>query len=229
MLVHTTPGRTRLLNGCSRIIWNNVRFGSSESNHGTSNANFPSFSTKGDFQNFTKSPRMDTIASIVVHRTCSPPNSTLFSDKILRSSLIEGSLYAVETVTQTISKDTNLKTSNLTSQLTSDCLDRLEASLANLNSIDQIGIEKDDIFFAWLEKYDESKNTMRICTMSYPSYNQLKERNNELQVHMSKNDIIISNWDFVKVENDWKIRGMAMRKLGECTTKPFHWRWKDSV
>jgi len=237
LLPHATTGRTRLLNWCNKIVSNKVRFCSSDIN---SNANFPSFSTKGDFQDFTKSPNMTTIVSIVNHGECVPPKATLFSDQMLKSSLLEGSLYAVEAVTQTISKHKNIKASNLTSQLTSDCLNRLDAALAKLNSIDQIGIKREDIFFAWLGKYNESKNRMRICTMSYPCHNilrqnPLKEESSErrklaiseLEEHMSKNDIIVSNWDFVIKDNQWKIGEIAMRKLGETDmTKPFHFRWK---
>ena len=41
--------------------------------------------------------------------------------------------------------------------------------------LEQIGIDKEDIFFAWLGKYDDSKTNMTICTLSFPSYYYLRQ------------------------------------------------------
>ena len=48
----------------------------------------------------------------------------------------------------------------------------------------------------------------------------------ECGIHMNKNDIIVSNWDFVRENEEWKIEGISMQKLSDCTLKPFHMRWK---
>ena len=93
------------LKTCGIILCNNVRFYSGESKFGKSNAKFPSFSTKEKFQDFQKTPNLGTIASIILFGTSTPSNAKLFAEKMPASSLIEGSLYAVESVTQAISFD----------------------------------------------------------------------------------------------------------------------------
>ena len=98
------PHTRRSLKTCGVILWNNARFYSGESKFGKSNANFPSFSTKEKFQDFQKTPNPGTIASIILYGTSLPPNAKMFAERMPASSLIEGSLHAVESVTQTISE-----------------------------------------------------------------------------------------------------------------------------
>ena len=98
----------RLLKYCSRNVMKvNLRFCSSESKYGKSNANFTSFTTKASgFQDFEKTPSLRVIASIIINGASIPPNSHLFSEKLDATELIEGSLHAVEAVTQAISSET---------------------------------------------------------------------------------------------------------------------------
>ena len=49
---------------------------------------------------------------------------------------------------------------------------------------------------------------------------------NEFNQHMSSNEIIVSNWEFVQENGDWKIDAIAMRKLKECVMNLFYIRWK---
>merc|ERR1739848_881821 len=112
--------------------------------------------------------------------------------------------------------------------------------------------------FSWLRNYDEKGMKIQICTLSFPSYNylrngvvhrrqkgkamadglteeflagkitkseafekrgeQMKELNDEFNLdevhkHLDTNDIIVSNWDFVQENGDWKIEGIVMQRL----------------
>ena len=87
----------------------NLRFcsSSSESKYGKSNANFTSFTTKASgFKDFEKTPSLRVIASIIINGASIPPNSKLFLERLDATELIEGSLHAVEAVTQAISSET---------------------------------------------------------------------------------------------------------------------------
>ena len=137
--------------------------------------------------------------------------------------------------------------------------------------MEQIIIDKEDIFFAWLGKFDEPNTKMTICTLSYPSYHYLRQalpggkeklkefvkeqaeaskdgkftedqlealkhysdkvliKRDEFNQHMSSNEIIVSNWEFVQENGDWKIDAIAMRKLQECMMKPFYMRWQFRI
>ena len=153
--------------------------------------------------------------------------------------------------------------------LTNNCITSLDNVFAKPIQLEHIGIDKEDIFFAWLGKFDEPNTKMTICTLSYPSYHylhqglprgkaKLKEflkeaaeaskdgrftedqleglkeisekeliKREEFDQHMSSNEIIVSNWEFVQENGDWKIDAIAMRKLKECIImKPFYIRWR---
>ena len=56
--------------------------------------------------------------------------------------------------------------------------------------------------------------------------NQSELVKKQFKQHMDTNDIIICNWDFVQEDGEWKIDGIAMRKLSECIITPFYYRWK---
>jgi len=262
----------RLLKYRSRHVMVNLRYSSSESKYGKSNSNFTSFTTKNNFQDFEKTPNLKVIASIIIYGASVPPQANLFDSKA--SDLIEGSLHAVEAVTQAISNDTETEevASDLTSQLTNNCNSYLDhALLSKPIPLEPIGIDKEDIFFAWLGKYDQNNTKMTICTLSFPAYhysrqkvNRLKQDrddflneqteavkegrlnpdhmksfgvlnqeitsdNKEYMEHLNSNDIIVSNWDFVQEEGDWKIDGISMKKLKECIMGPFYWRWQLRV
>jgi len=259
----------RLLKYCSRNVMKvNLRFcSSSESKYGKSNASFTSFTTKtSGFQDFEKTPSLKVIASIIINGASIPPNSHLFSEKIDATELIEGSLHAVEAVTQAISSETEDADGVVSDLLTNNCISSMEHIL-----LEQIGIDKEDIFFAWLGKFDDSKTQMTICTLSFPSYHYLRQtipgkkakiedfvkeqaeatkdgrltkdhmealdhhtkqeliNRDEFNQHMNSNDIIVSNWEFVQEDGDWKIDNIAMRKLKECIMKPFYIRWQFRI
>ena len=98
----------RLLKCCSRNVMKvNLRFCSSESKYGKSNKDFTSFTTKpSGFKDFERTPSLRVIASIIINGASIPPNSKLFPERLDASELIEGSLHAVEAVTQAISSET---------------------------------------------------------------------------------------------------------------------------
>ena len=153
--------------------------------------------------------------------------------------------------------------------LTNNCITSLDNVFAKPIQLEHIGIDKEDIFFAWLGKFDEPNTKMTICTLSYPSYHYLRQalpsgkaklkeflkeqaeassdgkftedqlealkvfsnkelvKREEFHQHMSSNEIIVSNWEFVQENGDWKIDAIAMRKLKECIImKPFYIRWQ---
>ena len=61
----------------------------------------------------------------------------------------------------------------MVTQLTENCLSCLENVLARntkQKQLQHIGIDKEDIFFAWLGKRDEPNWKMTVCTVSFPSY-----------------------------------------------------------
>jgi len=237
--------------------------------------NFPGFSTKGNLENFEKSPNIRTVASVILYGSCVQPKSYVFpeikedrSTGIETVSLLEGCVHAVEAVTQNISTENH---EIMDSLLTQDCLNRYEAEMPNQENLKHIGIDKEDVIFHWLGSYDEKARKLRIGTMSFPSYHYLKhgmadrrqkhkdvitevsaeikdgqiplkegrkvtkERIEEgedfdmdqVQKHFDSNDIIVSNFDFVQEDGEWKIEGMVMQKLGKCLTPPFHWRWRN--
>jgi len=264
-----------VLKSCSKFFSTNLRFCSSDSKFGTSNMNFPGFSTKGNFENFEKSPNIRTIASVILYRSSVEPKKYLFPDRkedrstgIETVSLLEGCLHAVEAVTQNISTENH---EILDSLLTQDCLNHYEAEMPNKENLKHIGIDKEDVLFHWLGSFDEKAKKLRIGTLYFPSYHYLKQGMadrrqkhkdvinevseeikdgqiplkegwtikkermkesesfdiNQVQEHFDSNDIIVSNFDFVQEDGEWKIEGMVMQKLGKCLTPPFHWRWRN--
>ena len=74
---------------------------------------------------FEKIPNLRTIMSIIAYGRNINKKNYLFPEKIETDTLIEGCLYAVEYVTQTISTENVKKVNtNLNNYLTQDCLDR---------------------------------------------------------------------------------------------------------
>ena len=143
---------------------------------------------------------------------------------------------------------------DLSSQLTNNCISNLDnALLSKPIPLEPIGIDKEDIFFAWLGKYDQQNTKMTICTLSFPSYHHLRHKiatfkqnrtefmkeqqeaakegrfnpdhvkaemskemmdldKSGMDEHLASNDIIVSNWEFIQEDGDWKINGIAMRR-----------------
>ena len=156
--------------------------------------------------------------------------------------------------------------------LTNSCITSLDNVFAKPIQLEHIGIDKEDIFFAWLGKFDDPNTKMTICTLSYPSYHYLRQalpsgkakvdefakeqaeatkdgrltkeefieaiknysdkeliNRNEFNQHMSSNEIIVSNWEFVQDNGDWRSDAIAVRELKECITKPFYMRWQFRI
>lgn len=262
---------TRVLKSCSKFFSTNLRFCSSASKFGTSNKNFPGFSTKDSLQTFEKSPSMKIIANVILYGACVSPKSYIFAEKIDATSLIEGCVHAVEAVTQDISTENN---ESMDSLFTRDCLNRFRDVVPSKENLKHIGIDKEDILFYWLKNFSE-ENTMKIQIgiLHFPSYHYMKEgivgrkqkqkdiinevseevksgqvtfnegwkiqnermkeeRDNEFDVdkadkHYENNDIIVSNWDFVQEDGDWKIDGIVMQNMSKLLAPPFYFRWKS--
>merc|ERR1711964_203794 len=104
--------------------------------------------------------------------------SICFLKKIEALPLMEGSLYAIEAVTQNIANSIGKETvsSELSTQLTENCQRNLKSILNSPNISESILINNEDIFLSWLGKYDESKMKMKMCTYSFPSYHYLKKK-----------------------------------------------------
>ena len=122
---------------------------------------------------------------------------------------------------------TELLTPNCASKI-ADTFSRDE-KFYNLKIRAHLEIPKEDIFFAWLDKIDVKNNQIRVVTMSFPLFGQILEKNSHIKevlereieyedkpigrqylrfrsiddidilTHYEYNDIICSNWDFVKV------------------------------
>ena len=121
----TLTNKTTMLKLYGRILLPNLRFCSSKSKFGTSNIDFPGFSTYDNMKTFEKTPNLRTIMSIIAYGKNINKKNYLFPEKIETDTLIEGCLYAVESVTQTISTENVKKVNtNLNNYLTQDCLDR---------------------------------------------------------------------------------------------------------
>ena len=53
---------------------------------------------------------------------------------------------------------------------------------------------------------------------------------NDVHKHLDfENDLIISNWDFIQENGEWKIEGMIMKRLKQCLTRYFYWRWRQRL
>merc|ERR1712156_74717 len=135
-------------------------------------------SNNKNFEDFQKTPNIETIATIMVYGLNSSPNLHLFPEKSDTKSLLEGSLYAIEAVTKNIANSMESETvaSDLTSQLTENCQRNLETAMNEKSLSNNILINNEDIIFSWLGKYDESQMKMKICTFSFPSYHYLRRK-----------------------------------------------------
>merc|ERR1712062_956866 len=63
---------------------------------------------------------------------------------------------------------------------------------------------------------------------SDPKY--IKDEMKKLTHHFFKNDIILSNWDFIQEENaTWKIDAISMRPLKECKFPMTYDLWRADL
>ena len=203
------------------------------------NSDFPSFSlrSKDLIPTLTTRPNIHVISSVIVNGKAIPTEAI--------QELVLGATYAIEAVTNILSSTHDLANT----ELSQFCTPNLFKKLCNKFKVDdryynnhlreQLHIPKDDVFFAWLETINPSKDAMRVVTASFPCYGyiceqkshfdekrnvldeeikkdiesgkisnpgDLKLRMQEFQKgdfsyagHIRKNDIVWSNWDFIKV------------------------------
>ena len=80
--------------------------------------------------------------------------------------------------------------SDLANQLSENCLSCLENVFAiNTKQKQNIDINKEDIFFAWLGKHDEPNWKMTVCTLSFPSYGYSSDKMKALKDSMIKDKL----------------------------------------
>ena len=60
-------------------------------------------------------------------------------------------------------------------QLTENCYSCLQNVLTK-QKLQNIGIDKEDIFFAWFGEHDEPNWRMTVCSLSFPSYRYLSNK-----------------------------------------------------
>ena len=178
----------------------------------SSNIGFPSFSTTLNQTNPTiqKIPNISVVSTLIVY---GKPHVVNQSKKFDPDKLLEESLSAVEAVTKTLATNNDLLASNVSELMTNKCYNQITSVFSNdegLKSKDvkeHLYIPKEDVFFAWI-KQDKTKTSMRVVTMSFPCAGYMYENRKlwdkkDLEKlkynHLKKNDVICSNWDFVKV------------------------------
>ena len=74
---------------------------------------------------------------------------------------------------------------DLANQLTENCISCLENVFSiNTKQKQNIEINKEDIFLAWLGKSDKRNLKMTVCTLSFPSYGYCSDKMKALKVSM---------------------------------------------
>ena len=154
-----------------------------------SNQDFPNFTTKGrhskDFEKFIKSPGIRTFAGVLVYGM---PNPGRISDFDMQANeLIDGSLLAINAVTQIIAHEPNIEESELSDFLTADCFEKIKSLLTENQKVranrELFDTPKEDILLAFIEEYGirDGAKKAKIVTMSFPLYSWLKEAYEENQ------------------------------------------------
>jgi len=155
-------------------------------------SSFPSFSTN-DYKEFVPTPTLKVAADIIIYGT---PNKTDLSTSLLKKldqsadQLLDGSLMAIEAATEMITESLDMSrdayskvdrnSPDLKELLTVQCHNSLFESYTSIlsggNKIDLIKIPKDDVFYAWIEKFREAPCgtiSMTVCTLSFPTYSNI--------------------------------------------------------
>jgi len=244
---------------------------------------FPSFSISDSGNPWKNSknrhPNKHIILNILLGRDIyydknhQPDNNNPFDFHELHKS----GLFAIDVVSNTLSKETDLRNSNLRDILTNECFNQIVDLFENNPKFQKhesrihLYVPEEDIFFSWIEKI--STDRMRIVTMSYPCYKYiidqmklnvdrklqifndiLKQRHhqgistgkvmdmdefkqkiqntrNDLRIfdptkHVKGNQVVCSNWDFVKIDNEWILDGINMKILTNFFEHIFPGSWK---
>ena len=128
VLTSLTRYNLRLLRHPSFLV--NSRQCSSDSKP-KSNMDFPNFTTKGkhskDFEKFVKSPGIRTFASVLIYGETNPGRIQNFDMQAYE--LIDGSLLAINAVSQIMAHEPNIEASELTEFLTADCYEKVKSLL----------------------------------------------------------------------------------------------------
>ena len=177
-----------------------------------SNLDFPNFTTNGkhskDFSKFIKSPKLPIAATVIIFGATNPGRIPEFD--MQAQELIDGSLLAINAVTQIIAHEPNIENSELSDFLTADCFEKVKSLMTENDKVIQhrglIDTPKEDVMLAWLEESstrDESKKA-KIVTVSFPLFSWLREKhiqNKELLAEQKKQfqeDIQSGKIDFSK-------------------------------
>lgn len=160
------------------------RLCSSRSHHANNTLNksntklFPSFSisdSENPWKNITnKHPNHQIFWNILLGRDIYYDKNHQLEHPFDLHELHKNCLFAIDVVSNTLSKEKDLRNSNLPDILTNECFNQI-VELFEKNSKFQesenrihLYVPEEDIFFSWIEK--TSSDRMRIVTMSYPCY-----------------------------------------------------------
>ena len=155
-----------------------VRFCSSDQNQPRYfNKNFPEFTTHGkhskDFGNFITRPDLATWSRVLLG---SPPGYGDI-DGVKGQDLIEGSLHAISSVTQSLSQN---KVTDLSELLTPVCYEKLNEILQNDPNFQTpesqyaLNVEHSDLFFAWMHAFVKN-DRLNIVALSFPELETFKK------------------------------------------------------
>ena len=231
-LLKNNPIRVVLYRCCSQDSQTPSRFHQS-------NSDFPSFSlrSKDLIPTLTTRPNINVVSSVIVNGKAIPTEKA--------EDLVLGATYAIEAVTNILSSTHDLANTELSQFCTPNLFKRLcnkfkvDDRYYNNHQRNQLDIPKEDVFFAWLETINPSKDAMRVVTASFPCYGYIREQKSHFDEkqkamdeeikkdiesgkiskpgdlklrmqefkegdfsyggHVMKNDIVWSNWDFIKV------------------------------
>ena len=177
VLVSLTRQSLRLLRS-TKLFLNSSRLCSSTPTP-KSNEDFPNFTTNGkhskDFSKFVKSPNLHVVSSVIVWGQTNPGRITEWD--MQAQELIDGSLLAINAVSQIIAHEPNIDNSELSDFLTADCFEKVCALLNEnkkvIESRELIDTPKEDVMIAWLHEksvQDGTKKAKQNISLSLNSF-----------------------------------------------------------
>lgn len=162
--------------------------------HSRSISSFPSFSTN-EYKGFISSPTIKIAANMILS---GKPHGTELPSSILKKldqsppQLLDGSLMAIESLTELIEQTVSMKkdegevdneTIVIEDLVTDQCHERLREQYSNIlnagKDIHLVNTPRDDILFAWIEKLKEISDgtiTMTVCTLSFPNFGEMARK-----------------------------------------------------
>ena len=177
--------------GMNKTVGSNViiqymfkRLCSSRSHHANNTLNksntklFPSFSisdSENPWKNITnKHPNHQIFWNILLGRDIYYDKNHQLEHPFDFHELHKNCLFAIDVVSNTLSKEKDLRNSNLPDILTNECFNQIvelfekDSKFQKSENRIHLYVPEEDIFFSWIEK--TSSDRMRIVTMSYPCY-----------------------------------------------------------